>query len=345
MSNIDTGITRLLGIKSPIICAPMAGAGGGALAAQVYLGGGFGFLAAGYDTPDKFRDEISIARSQLNCGAAERLPIGIGFLAWQLEKSPVRAHEMIAIALDNHVQAIWLAFGRNLSQHIHFIRTYESKLKRDWKVTIFIQTSSAEEASIAATEWKVDVIVAQGNEAGGHAYTKASPLLTLLPIILTALPSDGPVVLAAGGLATGAQVAAVLALGASGAAIGTRFLLTPESFYTDAQKRALVNADSRSTVRTMAFDVVRNTVGWPDDVDGRGLRNRTVDEFEMGKAMDVIRQKFEEGVRKGDPERMLVWAGTGVGLMKETKPAKTIVQELHEECVNRLHVIAISLAS
>jgi hypothetical protein len=116
----------------------------------------------GYDTPDKFRDEISIARSQLNCGAAERLPIGIGFLAWQLEKSPVRAHEMIAIALDNHVQAIWLAFGRNLSQHIHFIRTYESKLKRDWKVTIFIQTSSAEEASIAATEWKVDVIVAQG---------------------------------------------------------------------------------------------------------------------------------------------------------------------------------------
>jgi nitronate monooxygenase len=47
-----------------------------------------------------------------------------------------------------------------------------------------------------------------------------------------------------------------------------------------------------------------------------------VDEFEMGKAMDVIRQKFEEGVRKGDPERMLVWAGTGVGLMKETKPAK-----------------------
>ena len=82
-------------------------------------------------------------------------------------------------------------------------------------------------------------------------------------------------VLAAGGLATGAQVAAVLALGASGAAIGTRFLLTPESFYTDAQKRALVNADSRSTVRTMAFDVVRNTVGWPDDVDGRGLRNRS----------------------------------------------------------------------
>jgi len=252
---------------------------------------------------------------------------------------------MITIALDNKVQAIWLALGQDLSQHIHFIRDYETKFKRDWRVLIFIQTSSPKEASIAATEWKVDVIVAQGNEAGGHGYTEALSLLTLLPIILTAVPSDGPLVLAAGGLATGAQVAAALALGASGAAIGTRFLLTPESFYTDAQKRAMVNADSRSTVRTMAFDYARDTLGWPNGVDGRGLKNRTVEEFGRGEAMDVIRHKFEEGVRKDDPERMLIWAGSGVGLMKEIKPAKTIVQELHDECVNRLHVIAISLAS
>lgn len=116
----------------------------------------------GYDTPDKFRDEISIARSQLNCGASERLPIGIGFLAWQLEKSPPKAHEMVSIALDNKVQAIWLAFGHDLGQHIQFIRDYESNLKRDWKVLVFIQTSSPEEAKTAITKWDVDVIVAQG---------------------------------------------------------------------------------------------------------------------------------------------------------------------------------------
>jgi len=81
-------------------------------------------------------------------------------------------------------------------------------------------------------------------------------------------------VLAAGGLATGTQVAAALALGASGAVLGTRFLLTPESFYTDAQKKALAGANSSSTIRTMAFDYARNTLGWPDGVDGRGLRNR-----------------------------------------------------------------------
>ena len=189
-----------------------------------------------------------------------------------------------------------------------------------------------------------------GNEAGGHGYSKALPLLTLLPIILAAVYSDRPLVLAAGGLATGAQVAAVLALGASGAVLGTRFLLTPESFYTDAQKRALADADSSSTVRTMSFDYARNTLGWPDGVDGRGLRNcssrvrtktpriiltsnsGTVDEFEGGGAFKVIRQKFEKGVREDDPRRMLVWAGTGVGLMTEIKSAKVRSIYSREDC-------------
>ncbi|KAK2465628.1 hypothetical protein APHAL10511_002172 [Amanita phalloides] len=339
-TSINTGITRLLGIESPIIGAPMAGASGGELAAQIYLGGGFGFLAAGYDSPDKFRNEINLARSRIGCNEAGKLPIGVGFLAWQLEKSPSRANEMIAIALESHVQAIWLAFGEDLGQHIRSIRDYESKLRRDWRVLIFVQISSPEEVNIAIREWKADVIVAQSNEAGGHGHSKALPLMTLLPVILAAVPPGGPLVIAAGGLTTGTQVAAVLTLGASGVAIGTRFLLTPESFYTDTQKKALMDADSGSTVRTMAFDHARNTLGWPNGVDGRGLRNRTVDDFEMGDALDVVRQKFIEGVQKSDPERMLVWAGTGVGLMNETKSARDIVRELHEECIDRLGAIA-----
>ncbi|KAF8633251.1 hypothetical protein AX15_001443 [Amanita polypyramis BW_CC] len=339
----DTRITRLLGTRTPIICAPMAGASGGALAAQVYLGGGFGFMAAGYDGRDKLSTEINIARSHLNCGPTERLPIGVGFLAWQLEKSSSMAKEMISTALDNHVQAIWLAFGQNLNQHIQFIRDYESELKRDWKVLLFVQTSTPEEATVAASEWKVDVIVAQSIEAGGHGYSRALPIMTLLPVILAAIPAEGPVVLAAGGLATGAQIAAILALGGSGAVLGTRFLLTPESFYTDAQKKALAGADSRSTTRTMAFDYARGTTGWPDGIDGRGLRNRTVGDFENGEPLGIISQKLSEGTRKGDPERMVIWAGTGIGLIEDVKPAKEIVQQLHDECINRIRDVASSL--
>ena len=78
---------------------------------------------------------------------------------------------------------------------------------------------------------------------------------------------------AAGGLATGAQIAALLALGASGAVLGTRFLLCPESLYTDSQRQALIEAQSSESVRTMAFDYARNNLSWPKGVDGRGLRN------------------------------------------------------------------------
>jgi nitronate monooxygenase len=77
----------------------------------------------------------------------------------------------------------------------------------------------------------------------------------------------------AGGLATGAQIAALLDLGASGAVLGTRFLLSPESLYSDRQRQALIDAQSSESVRTMAFDYARNTLSWPKDVDGRGLRN------------------------------------------------------------------------
>lgn len=113
-----------------------------------------------------------------------------------------------------------------------------------------------------------------GIEAGGHGSSSSPPLLTLIPSILSISPSDGPPILAAGGLSHGAHIASLLALGADGVVLGTRFLLSPESLYTDPQRQALVAAGLTSSVRTMAFDHVRSTLGWPQGIDGRGLRNR-----------------------------------------------------------------------
>lgn len=113
-----------------------------------------------------------------------------------------------------------------------------------------------------------------GNEGGGHGMNASLPLMILLPLIMSAVSSENsPPIVAAGGVATGAQIASLLTLGASGVALGTRFLLSPESLYSDVQRRALVSADSSSSVRTMAFDHVRNTLAWPKGVDGRALRN------------------------------------------------------------------------
>lgn len=136
------------------------------------------------------------------------------------------------------------------------------------------------------------------------------------------LPKDGPPVLAAGGLVTGGQIASLLVLGAAGAVLGTRFLMTPECLYSDAQKRALIAAKSNVTVRTMAFDHARGTLDWPAGIDGRALYNNTVKDVDDGVNMDAVREKFQEGVRKGDPDRMLVWSGMGVGLVSEIKSAE-----------------------
>lgn len=121
--------------------------------------------------------------------------------------------------------------------------------------------------------FSLNLFLSSGIEAGGHGASYAPPLLTLVPEILAVAPVGGPPILGAGGLANGAHIASLLTLGASGVVLGTRFLLSPESLYTDKQRQALIAANSDASVRTMAFDHARNTLEWPRGIDGRGLRN------------------------------------------------------------------------
>jgi nitronate monooxygenase len=107
---------------------------------------------------------------------------------------------------------------------------------------------------------------------------------------------------------------------------GTRFLLTPEAEYTPAQKAALLAAHATDTVRSVAFDESRGTTGWPAGVDGRGLRNALVADFEAGVGVEEIKRRFEENAKKGgDPGYAIVWSGTGISEMNEIKPAKVRV--------------------
>ena len=112
-----------------------------------------------------------------------------------------------------------------------------------------------------------------GTEAGGHGATSGIPILTLVSSILSVVSGTSPPILAAGGMVNGGHLAALLTLGASGAVFGTRFLLSQESLYTDLQREALLAASTSTSVRTMAFDYALDTLGWPDGIDGRALRN------------------------------------------------------------------------
>ncbi|KAF5367181.1 hypothetical protein D9758_004020 [Tetrapyrgos nigripes] len=346
MATITTKLTRLLGIRTPLVVPPMAGVSGGALAAQVSSVGAFGFVAAGYDTVETLKSQISLAQSILESHKLNKSLFGVGFLAWQLDqRKKEEAEELVTIALQENVKAVWFAFGNDLQRWIKFVREYDDRHGKAEKTLAFVQVSTLEEARVATEEWKVDVLVVQGIESGGHGSRHSPPLLTFLPSVLS-LPflspdcADAIPVLAAGGLATGAHIASMLTLGASGAVLGTRFLLSPESLYNDVQKKALSEANETSTVRTVAFDTVRGTLGWPEGIDGRALSNDTVKDFDQGVPVKELQDKFKEAVKNGDHSRILTWAGTGVGLMKEIKSAADIVQELHADCGSRLKAAA-----
>ncbi|KAH8116419.1 2-nitropropane dioxygenase [Phellopilus nigrolimitatus] len=367
MDAINTEITRLLNIKTPIIAPAMAGVSGGALAAQVTLAGGFGFIGTGYGDVVGFRKELELARSILQGKGGVHddsvthggnpacqtppLAIGVGFLGWTLDQPSSQTLEMLPIALDARVSAVWFSFGNDLGKWIRMVRMFDSNRSTPHKTLVFVLVSSAQEAKTAVREWNVDVLVAQGIEAGGHGHSEAPPLLALLPEILNAF-ADGnqhgtkcPPVVAAGGLSTGAHVAALLTLGASGVALGTRFVLSTESHYKAAQKATLLAAHGSSTVRSTVFDAVRGTLGWPAGIDGRALRNQIVSGIENGETLEEAKQLFEKATREGDANGMIVWSGTGVGLVNEIKPAGDIVTELHQEMLDRLRATSALLTT
>jgi len=90
------------------------------------------------------------------------LQIGVGFLVWQLEKDLSKAEKLVSTAVDQHVQAIWLAFGEDLGHWIRFIRARDQNAGNEKAIKIFVQISTVEQAVQAMQEWKADVIVVQG---------------------------------------------------------------------------------------------------------------------------------------------------------------------------------------
>lgn len=90
------------------------------------------------------------------------LPIGVGYLGWQLDKPNSPTVELLSYALENRVQAVWFSFGDDLGRWVKFVRDYDLKSGNGHKTLVFAQVSTVEEAQKAMDEWKVDFLVAQG---------------------------------------------------------------------------------------------------------------------------------------------------------------------------------------
>jgi NAD(P)H-dependent flavin oxidoreductase YrpB (nitropropane dioxygenase family) len=314
---VRTALTELLGIQAPIVLAPMGGAVTPELAVAVSNAGGLGTVPLSWSTPEGIKSAIA------EMAALTDRPVGINLIReWD-------QRERLEAALEAGAPVISFFWGEadELVAEAH-----------DGGAIVFVSVGSTEEA-VRAAAGGADVVVAQGWEAGGHVRGTVATL-ALVPRVVDAV--DVPVV-AAGGIADGRGVAAVLALGAAGAWVGTRFLAAHEASIHDDYRRRIFAAVETDTYYGDLFDG-----GWPD-APHRVLRNSTVDAWELaGRPAPGARPGEEDEVAvgsdgspikryasitphsgtTGEIEALPNWAGQGVGLVTHAQPAAEIVQEL-----------------
>jgi nitronate monooxygenase len=301
-------LTQTLGIEHPVLLAPMDIVSGGKLAAAVSQAGGLGMIGGGYGDHEWIARELS---------AAGNTRIGCGFITWSLTKKP----DLLDRVLEHQPAAVMLSFGDP--------RPFASKISAAG-ARLICQVHTLAQAREAA-EAGADVIVAQGTEAGGHGMSE--PLFTLLPQVVDAFPHI-PVV-AAGGIADGRGLAAVMMMGAEGVLMGTRFYASQEADGHPNAKQRIVNAGGGQTVRSIVFDLSRRN-RWPASYTGRLLRNSHLDrwlghEEELEAEAHVVGPGYTAARDRGDFDIAGVIAGEACSLISDIPSAGEIVERVTRE--------------
>jgi nitronate monooxygenase len=312
-----TQVCELLGIEQPIVQAPMGSAANARLASAVSNAGALGAVALTW-----IRDVDGVVRET---AALTDRPFGGNFvLEWDM-------HRRVDRALAAGLRIVSLTWGDPTP--------YVAQV-HDAGALLMHTVGSADEARRAA-DAGVDVIVAQGWEAGGHVLGTVATL----PLVPAVVDAVAPVpVIAAGGIGDARGVAAVLALGAQAAWVGTRFLLAEEApVHPEYRRRLIAAAETDAEWYANLYDV-----GWPD-APHRALTNSTSRVWETagrpapgarpgeGEAVahlasgePLVRYSSEMALEgsTGDVEALSLWAGQSVGLVKRVQPAAQIVAEL-----------------
>ena len=188
-----------------------------------------------------------------------------------------------------------------------------------------------------------DVIVAQGTESGGHGARRGRSTLPFVPIVVD-LAAPTPV-LAAGGIADGRGVAAVLALGAAGALIGTRFQATTEALIDPAISKAIIGGRGEDTERSILLDIARGS-RWPSKYPGRTLGHPFLEQW-RGREDELAadpgaRQAYQDGVASGELPPLPVWASEAVDLINDLPPAADLVATLAAQAEDALARIRLA---
>ena len=301
-----TALTEMLGIEYPIIQAGMGGVALAELTAAVSNAGGLGVLAGAMMDADTLRDQIRETR---------RLTSKIFGVDLLLAEGLPNTQELVDVIFEEKVPVFVSGLGTPgpWAQRMH-----------DEGMKIVALVGNVRNARRCAEDG-VDIIVAQGHEAGGHTGRVAA--LALVPQVVDAV-KPVPVV-AAGGICDGRGFVAAFALGACGVLIGTRFIATYEAAVHLNYKQKLVQISDDDTVVTRAY--TGKTL--------RNIRNRWTEEWKDRQSearpfpwqIFVAGEKLAAAMRDGDMEWGFAPAGQGSGLIHEIVPAGQVVEEIMRE--------------
>ncbi len=313
---LSTPLTRLLGVRHPVVLAAMDLVADARLVRAVTEAGGYGFLGAGYGDETWLRRELALL-----AGAPGRF--GIGFITWSLAQQP----QLLDIALAAQPSAVWLSFGD--------VAPFAARIKASGALLVCqVQT---EAMAREALDQGADVLVAQGAEAGGHGVSRGS--MALVPALVDLAGPRVPVV-AAGGIADGRGIAAALSLGAAGVALGTRFYATEEAAGFAAAKARIVAASGDDSQRSIVFDVSRRK-DWPAPYTGRCLQNEHLrrwsgHELELLREQAAVAERYAAARAAGNFDIAAVIAGEAAGLVHDLPRVAELMPRLIGDAVARL---------
>ncbi|HLZ06755.1 MAG TPA: nitronate monooxygenase [Bradyrhizobium sp.] len=305
---INTTLTARLGSRHPILSAPMAGIAGARLVAAVSEAGGFGILGGGYGERAWLEQETAKLKT---CTA----PFGIGFITWSLAKQP----DLLHMALAAKPRAIMLSFGDP--------KPFAPAIKAAG--ALLICQVQSEDMAREALGAGADILIAQGTEAGGHGAARTT--LDIVPAIVDLAAGRVPVA-AAGGIADGRGLAAMMMLGAAGVLLGTRFYASVECDGSEEAKKRICAASSGSTVRGVVFDWSRG-IFWPAPFTLRSLvndhsRRWSGREVELMHNIATVTADYVAAREAGNFDIAGVFAGEAVGLIHDIPKAGEIVERI-----------------
>tara|TARA_R110002167_G_scaffold64312_8_gene181739 strand:+ start:1309 stop:2250 length:942 start_codon:yes stop_codon:yes gene_type:complete len=298
-------ITDLFGIQYPIIQAGMVWASGWRLASAVSNAGGLGIIGAGSMYPEILREHIE------KCKLATNKPFGVNvpMLYPDIEK-------LMEIIVDLDVKIVFTSAGNP--------KTWTPYLK-DRGITVVHVVSSVKFAQ-KAEEAGVDAIVAEGFEAGGHNGRDETTTLTLIPAVKEKISIP---LIAAGGIATGRAMLAVMVLGADGVQVGSRFVASNEASSHPLFKQKVVEAGEGATQLTLKelapVRLIKNK--FYSDIQKAYADCATVEELKLL----LGRARAKKGMFEGDMEEGELEIGQVAAIIHEIKPAAQIVVDMMEE--------------